>query len=812
MRFACINLCSALFVWSGAHAAVVPETEYDAVIRAARNGETATALDRLRAWHAANPADRRIVFDLVAVLDMAGRYEEALAYRAHIMATDAPPYALKSFAHAARLAQQLPLAEMAYGLLLKKTPADAEAQAGLAYTRMAQGRVQEALTQVRAALPSSPDRYRKEHLPLIVALAELHERREEWLQAAAAYQEALRFDPNFRYAIRGRVLALANAGLSFLAWRLAERHPEAFNDAEKFRFAHDANARTIRFGQAQIAADTGPKRFTVTDDALLGNAALAQRTSGQSATDFDRLLALRDRMRMQEVVTLYESLSAKKVVLPIYARLAAADAYLWLQQPETARDIYVAALNDSASLDYTTMLDEQIALVYAYVEAEQHDQARALSDKLLTATPQVMHQHERGLEAPNAEYGRVKLIRALLDVYGDRLEDAEKKLDDLQERAPLNEEIRAAWAGLQSARERPRAALTAFATLRNDNPKSVDAAVGHAELLLTLHQLTQARAEVQALQAAYPEKRSVKNLQEKLKSYDSPFLRVETTAGRGAAIAGADSVYDAALYSAPLDASLGSRYRFFTHLVRASGSDSVTDVTRTRMGVGFDYRDRDFQAEAEVNRTLDGSATGGIGLALSWDLSDRWQARATLDTNVVDLPAAALSNGIQAKSMKLALNWHPHESRYASGELSAMRFSDGNQRHIGQFLWRERLLSNPKIKLDATLGLSASTNSATNAVYFNPSRDSEAALGLRGEWLLWRRYQRSFRHALSAKWGQYWQEGFGNDALADVHYEQEWRQDDVFEVKYGLGRNFHPYDGAREYRSYVYLNLNWHMR
>lgn len=811
MRLACINLFSGLIAWSSVCSAV-PQAEYDAAILDARAGKTASALERLQGWHAANPADLRIIYDLAAVLDMAGQYAAALTYREKILTPDAHPYAIKAIGHAARASGEWATAEAAYRLLVKKTPADAEAHAGLAYAWMGQDRIQEALDYVAGYLPKSPAQYRQADVPMIIALAELHERRTEWLQAAAAYQEALRLNPGFRYAVRGRVLALANAGVSFLAKRLADEHPEAFNAEEKFRFAHDVNAQAIRFGEAQLGADDNARRFRTTDIALSGNADLLGRHGAEHVVSFDRLVALRDRVRMEDAVKLYESLRAQKIVVPVYARLAAADAYLWLKQPEIARDLYVDALNEVNAVGSGDMLSSQIALIYAYVESEQHREAKALADRLVSNTPRQLHKGIRGLETANPEYGRVYLVRSLLDLYGDRLEEAEKRLSDLRTRAPLSHEIRAAWASLQSAREHPRASLEEFTKLKTDEPKSVDAAIGRIEMLLSLHQLVQARTELQPLLTEYPENRTIRELQTKIKNYESPLLRVDVTTGRGAAALGADSVYDAALYSAPLKSTLGERYRVFSHLTRSNGSDAAGDESRTRLGVGLDYRNRDFLAEAEVNHTVDGTAKSGVVLALTWNLSDNWQARAVVDTNVVDLPVAAMRNGLDGKSLKLGLTWSLNESRQAGGELSSLRFSDDNVRNIAQVWWRERLISQPGLKLDALLSLSTSTNSALGRAYFNPERDQELSLGLRSEWLLWRRYQRWFKHALGVKWGQYWQSGFAGGSVGDVHYEQEWSRDDILNMKYGIGRSFHPYDGVRDYRSYLYMNLIWRIQ
>ncbi|MEO6353424.1 MAG: hypothetical protein ABIO19_16295, partial [Burkholderiaceae bacterium] len=310
------------------------------------------------------------------------------------------------------------------------------------------------------------------------------------------------------------------------------------------------------------------------------------------------------------------------------------------------------------------------------------------------------------------------------------------------------------------------------------------------------------------LLAQHAENKAVQNYARKLANYDRPFYKVESTIGRGATGSGADSVTDAALYSEPLSGSLGDHVRVLSHLTRADGETGNQNASRTRLGVGLDYRARDISVEAELNRTLDDSHAGGVALALSWDLSDAWSGHVALDTNIIDLPAAALAGGVTAEGLKLGMSWSLNESRKAGGELSTIQFSDGNTRDMARIWWQERWISGPVFKLDSILGLSSSRNSQSDRNYFNPSRDAELGLEIKAEWLTWRRYQRSFKQRAGLALGQYWQDGFDRGLTAGLRYEHEWRQDDAWEFTYGLGRSFHPYDGNREYRNYLLLNLS----
>jgi biofilm PGA synthesis protein PgaA len=637
----------------------------------------------------------------------------------------------------------------------------------------------------------------------------------------------LRLEPGFIYALRGRVFALERAGMPHLAKRLADSRPDAFNVEEKYQLAQASAGRMVGFGKAQAAASNTRQRFSGTDMALAESAEMTSRFGARPAAQLDRLVALRDRVRMREAADLYESLDAAKVPMPPYAKAAAADAYLYLEHPEKARDLYRDALNVASAGDTAEIPDWQIALMYAYNEAEQHGEAQALADRLLDATPAVSNKGARGgVETPNEDYPRIAVMSALVRLYAERLEQAEQRLNVLREQAPFNSDVRAAWASLQSARERPRAALDEFTLLQIDEPTFVTASVGRGETLLALNEFSEAKTVLPPLLTDFPEDKAVQNFARKLSLYDAPHLRVETTVGRGAAIAGAESVVDAALYSAPLTHTLGDGFRLFTHLSRSQGRADVPPVngapnaavanaetvSRTRAGAGINYRSRAISAEAQINRATKAAPKNGAAVGLALTPTDAWNARIAVDTNVNDLPAGAYRNGVTAKALKLNLTWALHESRKIGGDLSRTRFSDRNMRDEARLWWTERWMSGPVFKLDTTLALYGSKNSEGERVYFNPKHDRQADLTVSGEWLTSRHYERWFKQRVALTGGKYRQDGFSRGTAADVHYEHEWNRDKELSLRYGIGHSLHPYNGVRESRNYGYLSLNWNIK
>lgn len=803
------------FCFMGLAHAVIPSAEYDAVIHAARDGQTAAAVEQLRQWHRAYPEDRKVLYDLVVVLSWAGDVDGVLEYTDALMTADTPAYVLRSLGQSARSAERWPLAEKIYRFALRNHPDDMEARTGLVHALLGQQQFDAALQYVQGFLPAFSSAYKPADARMVTLLGFVYTRRDEALYAANAYQDALRLDPQSREAFRGYVFALNGAGMPYLAARTADRRLDLFSKDEQRQLAHSVAGHTVNFGEAQLMVDHRKPRFQTTDTALDETANVLHRYDGpQLATRFDRMVALRDRQMMQEVVRLYEETHTAGVTMPSYAMAAAADAYLYLEQPERARDLYIAAIADAGRGDVANIDTWRNGLAYAYSEAEQHDEAQAVADGVQQTTPTLANRGIPSVEAPNEDYPTATVTPALIRMYADRLNAAEKHLANLRAIAPFNGQTRLAWASLQSSREHPRAALEEFTLMQLDDDKSIGAQVGRGESLLALNEFTQAKAMLPPLQADYPESKGVQNFARKLDIHDRPFLRVSTTIGKGGQLAGAESIFDAQLYSEPLTNSLGEPFRVFTHLSRSTGSvdrrlPTEASVPRTRIGVGLDYRVRDLEVEGEVNRATQNADKSGIALQVVKYFSDYWRIRLATDSNVNDLSAAAYNANVTGRRVLAGVTWQQNESRSIDAEVSATRFSDSNQRDVMGVAWTERWISGPVFKLDSMVSLAASRNSARDVVYFNPISDREATVALLGEWRTWRRYRRSFVQQAQVYTGRYWQKDFNAGSTSGLQYGHLWSFDDVFSIGYGLGVSMHPYDGVREKRHYGYLNLNW---
>jgi hypothetical protein len=169
-----------------------------------------------------------------------------------------------------------------------------------------------------------------------------------------------------------------------------------------------------------------------------------------------------------------------------------------------------------------------------------------------------------------------------------------------------------------------------------------------------------------------------------------------------------------------------------------------------------------------------------------------------------------VQSGVRASRASAGADWQANESRKLSAGVAASDFSDDNRRTSVNAAWFERWSSGPQWMFETTLGGDASHNTlGTGASYFNPENDRSLWLTAAVENLVWRNYERSFRQRLALTGGHYWQQHFASGSIEAVEYGHRWELERDLSVRYGIGRSFRPYDGAREARSFANLSVLW---
>jgi biofilm PGA synthesis protein PgaA len=392
-------------------------------------------------------------------------------------------------------------------------------------------------------------------------------------------------------------------------------------------------------------------------------------------------------------------------------------------------------------------------------------------------------------------------------LFANRAGEAEERMQALSDAAPYNTEIRTDFASTMRARGWPRLAEQELRWTLAVDPDNGGALGERAGALLEMRDYRAAESALALAQAVDAEEGRVVRATRLSEVHDMRELIVDGTYGRssGGGPAGTqDYAVDTLLYSSPFDYN----YRAFAHDYSAEADFDNGTGHRNRIGAGLEYRSTLITASGELSHGFNDVVTGAAA-ALAYTPNDYWTLRGALDTSSNDTPLQASLAGIDARSASAETVWRASESRSAALSFERMDFSDGNQRNIAQARWTERVIAGPIYQLEVTGGLYTSHNSLDNAPYFNPSRDFSPTLEFANEWLQWRRYTRAFRHRLVVDVGNYHQQGFDTGPVYGARYEQEWEADDRLTLRYGVGRNLHPYDGLQTATNYGYINLNW---
>jgi biofilm PGA synthesis protein PgaA len=780
------------------------DARYRTAIEEARAGRLVPALAELRTLVARYPARQDLLGDYAVVLGWASEPLAALALLDRIDRPRAPLYVIEGLAGSARAAKQWTLAETLYREAIARTPERVEPQLGLARTLADAGQYDAATAIIESLRARDPRR-----IDVLEAAADIAAARGDDFGALAAWQAILVQEPSQRTALRGKVATLARLGAPPLALALADRHPGLLTSEERAAIAADQTAHQIRWGAINADTGRGPGRFAQLDRALADSDAAGARaldpattlTTTERQLALDRVGALRERFRMREAVALYEALAARPEPMPGYAQAAVASAYLYLEQPEKARDRYRAALVSDPD-----NLESRIGLFYALAEAEEHAAARVEVDRAVASTPQWIDAWSPATVRENPAYARALSAQAMAPLFANRPRDAEQQLHALADRAPFNMEIRTDYASSMRARGWPRMAEQELRWVLAADPENSGALGERAGALLEMRDYRNAEEALTLAQAVAAEDGRVVRAARLSEVHNLRELVVEGTYGRssgGGPLGTEDYAIAARLYSSPINYN----YRVFASLFSAAAKFGNGTGRRERAGVGVEYRSPLVAATGEVAYGSNDSVTAGTA-TLALTPNDYWTFRAGYATSSNATPLQASLAGIDAKSGSLEAVWQASESRSAAVGYQRMDFSDNNRRDIGLARWTERVVAGPVYKLEVTGAVYASQNSLANAPYFNPSQDFAPTVVLANEWLQWRRYTRAFRHRVVATAGTYWQQGFGTGSIYGLRYEQEWTADDQLTLRYGIGRNLHPYDGAQTATNFGYFYLN----
>ena len=766
-----------------------PTERREAAVLKARAGQMAAAQADLRALLAAGIDDGLVAMDLATLLQQDGKSAEAVDVFAKAARPDPPDYALlavtranrdlRRYDEAARLAREgmrLFPDQSVWPLLLSLVLSDA-------------GNTAESLAVLKqpAALQAPP-------VERLLAQAYAYRRAGDPFMAMKAYGEAMRLAPANAGVRDEASSVLRDLGAPFGAATIAGTTPP---------IAVEQAGAMVRWGEEIKPADPA-RRFEGTDAALARlDGLLVSLPPDQKAlrrqVRLDRVVALRDRVRMQEAADEAEALRAE-APLPAYAEQAYGDALLHLRRPEEARGAFARVLAQSPK-----DIRARYGQFYAAVELEDFTTAYAVIDTLVGDEPTYRYYKDGPARYDNQERAYAEITAAQARFYGNQLSDAWARITRISDAVPANPTARLAVYQIANARGWPRRAEAEVAA--SLAPRDLGSRIALVEVAIAGYRFAEAQKLLAELQALYPDDLAVQRLAVELDAKRRWVLEIESlpsnSSGGGQNANGQAMLVQGRLYTPPIADNL----RFFVLGDYANANPPEGFVQRMRAGIGAEWRMPGLIATAFPTQSWGTLNRTGGGGTIDWAVTDEIRLAFGAEAFTFDTPLRALLYGISANEYGAKATYRWHESRSVAASFAYLPFTDGNQRFSGGVSYKERLVNIPGFDLTGLADAYASSNTLPNAPYYNPAKDLSLTGGLLAEHTLWRRYEKSVVQALMLDAGLYAEQGYANNWIGTVSYEHRWRFDPMTEFRYGILLTRRVYDGSVENTLGIILGL-----
>ncbi|TVP43465.1 MAG: poly-beta-1,6 N-acetyl-D-glucosamine export porin PgaA [Gemmatimonadales bacterium] len=791
-----------------AEAARSARTDREAAIRLARAGDHDGALVILRALRARQPTDAALRGDLAAVLAWAGRDEEAVAEGEHLPFHDLDPVIAEAVARAARNVGRPGLSAALYEGVLLRAPGRTESEVGLALALKEAGRTEEALARVpglRGPLGGNADAR--------LAAGHIFGQAGRWVDAAAEYRQAVRLRPEWGDARVAEVLALRAAGADLLAMERAAAAraympPDLMNDLEA-----GSVARLVEWAPAATEARGQEAANARIDRALGAGTAARGRLVAVEGDDarfpevrlrFDRIIALRDRERMVQVLAEAEALEAEGVTLPPYVLRAVADA-----AAEQGRTSEAVARYRESLAGWPGQPETTLGLFWALVDRNDFAEADRVLDEFLAGQPDRRHGEGLRESLPNPDRLPATVARHLGWALAGDLPRAQRGLEDLHARAPLNLTVRQELATVYGWRGWPGLAGALNERIVALDPDHVVARIGGISSALATGERERALDLATELRFLAPE---AENVRRALRRVEVDALwELSARAGGGWSTGGDLGTRDRTLRTRIVSAPMAHRFRLHAGTDRADADYPEGRGALDRVAMGLEYRSRPLRLSVEGNADRDGAEAPGLSAAASFRPGDRWSFRLAGDSRARDYPLRANREGIRGWSAAAGISHRAHEGRSVATDVAWLEMTDGNVRQSAYLSLEQQVARTPRHRL-ALLGEGyGARNSLEGASYFNPSRTWSATGAVLWDWTLFRYRDRSYAQRASLTGGTVGQKGYGTLGVAHATVEHRWELSDRFELVYGVHAGLPVYDGVRERRSSGHLGLTWRL-
>lgn len=667
-------------------------------------------------------------------------------------------------------------AKFYYKWVLNARPGYVRANIGLAHCLSVEGQEEKAIEILDKLQLAEPN-----NLEIRFARAFVYEKSRKFWFAIQEYDRILEISPGNPVALKLKLQDLSDIGASSLAIE------KAYTD-----FPHDSKFHDSL--QGDMAVDRIHwKEPTVALSILLP--LLEDRENVRARYDY--IEALAENNDMAPVVKAYEDLIKDGVTPPPWVLENVAKAYLYLEQPYKALELYDKALEANP-----TSFNGRIGKFYTLQELRKWEEAEEVIDSLDRELPEVLGEGE--FIRPNWPKLGIAIDRGWSIMYEERFREAENYFLNLYEKAPANTGIRTGLAHVYLRRGWPRRALREFEIIETLDPNNYKALIGKAAALNELAFKEQARDLAKNLLATYPKDKHVQRLVRQLKVEEMSELVTDF-----AYIWDEDGFED-----------IMARMTFFQpvsfcttlygSLLWQQNSDENQTGFYRRAGIGINHI---FSSSWSISQafSLDYNTGNDFGsfTLINFYPNDYWSFVLSYDSFSTEVPLHARVFGIKSDNLKASIMYRESEWRSYRLSFSHMKFSDGNKREQALLGYEQGLFvkSNWKMRINPELFLSS--NSRDDAPYFNPEHDLNLSITHLTEHTVWRIYDRAFVHRLFLTAGIYSQSGFSSKPVWTVHYQQEHDFSDTHSLLWGGSIARRSYDGNPVHEYSLYLTYTW---
>lgn len=781
--------------------ALSAESVYEQQIQQARNGNYVSFLDYLQHYqqHFSLTPDR--VADWMQVALWAGRDDEVIRlwqrYQVHMAL---PARGIAAAAQACRNLKRWQTSLELWQQARRLAPDNDDYRIGHIKTLADARRDEQALREASQLVAE------QQSIPHLQALSYVYLRQGKNWDRLAIDIRTLDIAPENPQALADLIATLTLNRINAPAIALSEGAD--LSPAQRRNLQLNAAAELVRLADTSSRGEKA--RYTLAQAALNRYSEMLSRWryDPQAGPDIirariDRLGALYVHGDYGKLIDEYEALTSAQQTIPSWAMSWVISA--WLAEKKVGSALAIMQRHP----EYLVALQENgHELFFALQDSGQYRAAQEYVERVIQTSPYTRRVFGSSAMEPNDQWLDGQSLHFQYLLTTNALPAAEKLAHRLATTAPGNQGLRIDYAALLLARGLPRAAERELKIAEVREPSNIVLERQQAYVAMALQEWRQMELLIDDVAERTPRDLASQRLLRAREVHHMAELRINTGQGiySDNPISGThDFTWDSAIYGPPL----ADNWRLFAGSRFTKGNFTEGKGSSRSLAGGVEWRPRDYWAELELSSNhFHGTSKPGARLSVGHNLNDRWLVGGELERLSRSTPLRALRSGISANRGEGWIRWYQNERREYRFSAAASRFSDQNHRQEYAFYGKERLWQTPLLSVDLEPGLSASLNTRSDTIYYNPKRDFSASAALSANHMLYQHYDTAWSQQLTAGGGIYWQKKYEPGAIALLRYGQRVRWNNVLDTGVTLSWDKRPYDGKRESNLFVSIDVN----